>query len=97
MRSSDKNLMYPVFFQVVLCDVVDLARINPECPPLLSKGKMKCWGVLMDFGDQKVNVKKFSHSAPFIKHSPFLDLFDLGPPEKFDRSKVPSSTPLAEL
>ena len=86
---SDKNFMYPVFFQGILCDVVDFARINPECPPLLSKGKMKSWEVLMDFGEQETNVKKYSHSAPFIKHSPFLDLFDLGPPEKFDSNKAP--------
>ena len=86
---SDKNFMYPVFLHGVLCDVVDFARINPECPPLLSKGKMKAWDVDLAFGDQKVKVNKFSHSVPFIKNSPFLDLLDLGPPEQFNRSKAP--------
>ena len=43
----------------------------------------------MDFGEQTTHVKKHSISTPFINHSPFMDMLDLGPVEKFDRSKVP--------
>ena len=50
---------------------------------------MKSWEVDLSFGGQKVIVNKFKHSVPYIKDSPFLDLLDLGPPEKFDRSQVP--------
>ena len=98
--------MYPVFLQGQFCDVVDMARIKPECPPLLDKKIMKKWKVTMDFGDQEVHVQKHNHTAPFIKDSPFLDLLNLGPPEKFNRAKVPevfwldsksSGTPTATL
>ena len=81
--------MYPVFLDGVLCDVIDFARIKPECPPLVSKGKMKAWDVDLSFGKQRTIVNKFAHSAPYIKDSPFLGLLDLGPPEEFDRSQVP--------
>ena len=88
---SDKNFMYPVFLNGVLCDVIDFARITPECPPLVSKGKMKAWDVDLSFGKQKTIVNKFGHSAPYIKDSPFLDLLNLGPPEDFDRNQVPKA------
>ena len=50
---------------------------------------MEKWEVLMDFGEQQVHVKKHKVVTPFSKDSPFLDLFDLGPVDKFDRSQVP--------
>ena len=63
-------------------DVADLARINPECPPLLSKKMMAKWKVLIDFRDQQVNVKKHGLVKNFIKESPLLDLFELGDPRR---------------
>ena len=78
-----------MFFNGQLCDYVDIARIAPECPGLLSKNKMKSWNVLLDFGDQETQVRKYSHTSPFIKNSQFLDIFDMGPPETFDRTQVP--------
>ena len=81
--------MFPVFFCSKLCDVVDFARIEPECPPLLSKGEMKSWDVNMDFGREVIHIRKHSHSVPFTKHSPCIDLFDLGDPATFDRNQVP--------
>ena len=86
---SDKNFMYPVFCKGTFCDVIDFARIKPHCPLLVSKGRMKSWDVSLDFGSEITHVKKFNHSLPFINHSPFFDIFDLPPPEQFDRSKVP--------
>ena len=84
---SDKSFMYPVFRDGKLIDVVDLARISPECPPLISKGVMKDWNVNLNFGDQVTEVQKHGFNTPFIKDSPFVDLFDMG--ENFDRSQVP--------
>ena len=43
----------------------------------------------MDFEKQLTKVQKFAHSAPFIKTSPFLDIFDMGPEEDFDRTLAP--------
>ena len=80
--------LYPVFFGGQHCDYLDIARITPECPALIAKGKCKDWEVLLDFGKQSTKVQKFAHSAPFIKKSPFLDIFDMGPPELFDRTQV---------
>ena len=78
---SDKSFMYPVFRDGKLIDVVDLARIKPECPPLISKGVMKDWDVKLNFGEQVTEVQKHGFETPFIKDSPFVDLFDMG--EKF--------------
>ena len=81
--------MYPVFFDGNLVDVIDIERITPECPPLISKGLMKKCEVNLDFGEQKTHVKRHRVTAPFIKGSLFLDLLGLGPVDKFDRSKAP--------
>ena len=54
----DEAFMYPVFFDGKIVDVIDIARISPECPPLVSKKLMKKWDVSLDFGEQKAHVKK---------------------------------------
>ena len=81
--------MYPVFHKGKIIDVIDIARIPPECPCLTSKKQMKKWKVNLDFGDQLAHIKKHDIKAPFINHSPFMDMLDFGPVETFDRSKVP--------
>ena len=43
----------------------------------------------MDFGEQETQVRKYNHRSPFIKNSAFLDIFDMGTPENFDRTQVP--------
>ena len=48
---SDKAYLYPVFHKGQIIDVIDIARIKPECPSLTSKKQMKKWKVNLDFGD----------------------------------------------
>ena len=65
---SDKCFLYPVFFGGHHCDYLDIARITPECPALIPKGKCKDWEVILDFGKQTTKVQKFAHSAPSSRH-----------------------------
>ena len=81
--------MYPVFKNGKIVDVYDAARIKPECPSLTSKRQMKKWKVNLDFGEQLADVKQLNVKSPFINGSPFMDILDLGPLNKFDRSQVP--------
>ena len=65
-----------------------LPEFRPSALPLASE-KITEWGVTLEFGEEVAHIKKFDHDIPFIKHAPFIDLFGMGPPEAFDRSKAP--------
>ena len=58
---SDKNFLHPVFFNGTCCTAVDISRIKPECPPLLSKGRLRAWDASMDFGKEQTYLKEYNH------------------------------------
>ena len=86
---SDRAFIYPCGFDGKFASGVDIARIKPKCPTLLSKGILKSWEANLNFGKQESTLDRFHHKAPFVNGVPMFDLFDFGPPETFDRSKVP--------
>ena len=86
---SHKCCLYPVIMGKKFCDVIDIAAIKSNCPPLLSKTTMEKWDVDLSFGKQMTHVGKFGFEYPFHGKSAYVDLFDMGDPETFDRNQVP--------
>ena len=58
-------------------------------PTTLVKKVMNSWEVIIDFGKSVSRVEKFNYDVPFTGDTPYLNIFDFGPSETFDRNTVP--------
>jgi hypothetical protein len=88
-EKSDAAFVYPCVFEGNFACGVDIARIDPDCPALASKALLKKWEADISFKNNTMTLEKYNHTVPFTSNVPLVDILDLGPPEAFDRTKVP--------
>jgi hypothetical protein len=91
VKQAVKKYYYPVFLKNIFRGALDQARVDVDCPQLLSKGIMKKWSVDLCFGPGETRIHKFKVNVPFTSDDvPMVNIFDMDVQSVIDQwDKIP--------
>ena len=87
--TSDCAYVYPCVLNGNYVGQLTQAQVDVPCPSLFSKAMLKHWNCDLRFGDQVTKINRYNKEIPFRKGTPYVDIFEFGPVETFDRNKIP--------